>query len=422
MTSTLWRRVGERPQPLIRSLLLLAVAVGFASVNLQAQTTAPTSVTTPKPKGPNPPPGSGFAGPNPSNFLPQPGGPGLPGAFPSGTLLPPGFDKGPPPLSPALLLNLQGATGLAQAFSLPPIDPKTPAKDLLPPAPKIKRIAGPFVSDDLSLVPEVEFESALARDNPNQATQHIANQIARVNHLNNKKHDLFMETLRGERADLAGLPMAMGDACRTRGERSKQFTLAVNLVRNTNPAQAGDGFWYQYQAQCLNQDRDTSIDRSCREAMVQARIAALMQMLAPLPASMRLGLVKYLSTLAHVDATRAIAKLSIFSPEDEIRQAAVDALKVRKEKDYTDVLLQGLRYPLPAVARRASDMLVKLERTDVIPQLLNVLEEPDPRCRCSRKLTRKRHRWCASWCASIITAIACFAMHRETPATCLRKR
>ena len=46
MTTTSCRRVGGRPQPLIRSLLLiLAVAVGFAAVNVQAQTTAPTTVT-----------------------------------------------------------------------------------------------------------------------------------------------------------------------------------------------------------------------------------------------------------------------------------------------------------------------------------------------------------------------------------------
>src|SRR5205823_12638656 len=34
-----------------------------------------------------------------------------------------------------------------------------------------------------------------------------------------------------ERADLSGLPFAMGDSCRTKGERSRQFTLAVATVR-----------------------------------------------------------------------------------------------------------------------------------------------------------------------------------------------
>jgi hypothetical protein len=262
----------------------------------------------------------------------------------------------------------------------------------LPVAPKVKQLVGPILGEDLSLIPEVEFEAAPAR-NPSgsgEAMQHIAQTIARINHLNAKKTDGFVETLRSNRADVAALPMAMGDACRTRGERSRQFTMALNTIRAANIVQNADAFWDQYQAVCLKEDRGQSgADRTLREHITQARVAALMQVLAPTPPSMRLGLVKYLSTLAHVDATRAIAKLSIFSSEEEIRQAAVDALKVRREKDYTDVLLQGLRYPWPAVARRASEVLTKLERTDLIPQLLDALEEADPRLPVVKEVDKK---------------------------------
>jgi hypothetical protein len=104
-----------------------------------------------------------------------------------------------------------------------------------------------------------------------------------------------------------------------------------------------------------------------------------MQVLAPEPPSFRQGLVKYLSGVAHAEATRALARLAIFSTEEEVRQSAVEALKVRRERDYTDVLVQGLRYPLPAVARRAADAIVKLERTDLIARLVDALDEPDPR-------------------------------------------
>jgi hypothetical protein len=37
----------------------------------------------------------------------------------------------------------------------------------------------------------------------------------------------------------------------------------------------------------------------------------------------RLGLVEYLAGVSHVDATKALARLAIFSPEDEVRKAAV---------------------------------------------------------------------------------------------------
>ena len=41
--------------------------------------------------------------------------------------------------------------------------------------------------------------------------------------------------------------------------------------------------------------------------------------------------------------------------------------------------MQGLSYPWPAVAKRSSEAIVKLERTDLIPQLLGVLDRPDAR-------------------------------------------
>jgi hypothetical protein len=121
-----------------------------------------------------------------------------------------------------------------------------------------------------------------------------------------------------------------------------------------------------------------------------ARIAALTQVLAPESPDLRLGLVKYLSAVARPEATRALAKMSIFSAEDEVRQAALDALKVRRERDYNDVLLQGLRYPWPAVARRAGEAVVKLERTDLVPQLIGMLDEPDPRSPVIRERDGKK--------------------------------
>ena len=103
------------------------------------------------------------------------------------------------------------------------------------------------------------------------------------------------------------------------------------------------------------------------------------------------GLVKYLSTASRTSkATEALARLAIFSAEDEVRQAALDALKVRRERDYTAILVQGLRYPLPVVARRAADVLVKLERTDLVTRLVDLLDEPDPRAPMTKEVDGKK--------------------------------
>jgi hypothetical protein len=351
----------------------------------------------------------------------------------------------PPPAPPSPTPELSGATlsgppPLRSPFQFK-IDPKTPLKDLLPTPPKVSKINGPLLADDLSRVPEVRFEALHGVAN-NEAMKQIAHQIAKINHLNDKKTDGFLEALRGERLDLHGLPFAMGDACRTKGERSKQFALAVAMVRRALPAtlqqtsgnilsvnrstsfssftsglrpmptpapqQASppvqppapsvvaerpptENFWEKYQTLCAQEDKTIAqLDRTRRECVTVARIAALMQVLAPMSPAMRLGLVKYLSTVSHVEATQALAKLAIFSSEEEIRKIAIDALKVRRERDYTSVLVHGMNYPWPAVARRAAEAVAKLERTDMVPQLIEMLEQPDPRAPVVQKIKQKR--------------------------------
>src|SRR5205085_1803797 len=82
-----------------------------------------------------------------------------------------------------------------------------------------------------------------------------------------------------------------------------------------------------------------------------------MQMLAPQPAGLRSGLVGHLAKIDNADATRALAKLAVFAPEDSVRLPAVEALKNRNKNDYTAILLEGLDYPWPAVAERAADAI-----------------------------------------------------------------
>jgi hypothetical protein len=352
----------------------------------------------------------------------------------------------------------------------------TPLKKLLP-APPSKKTAAPMAAEELSQVPEVEFQAQWAKDRPaNEAMKEIAHQIAKINHVNAKKSDGFMEALRDARSDLAGLPFAMGDACRTKGERSREFAHAVAMVRaalggdvvqqsmavanpptpapfaakpvppapqppprkakpavpHPEPARlppvaeepnlvndtagdleatqvffanttavgfvkvarnrpSADKFWEQYQSACAKQDKTSpAVDRDRCEHVTLARIAALMQVLAPESPAMRLGLVKYLAGISHPEATRALARLGIFSAEDDIRQAAIDALKVRRERDYTDVLLQAFRYPWPAAARRAAEALVKLERSDLVPKLVGLLDEPDPRAPVLKQVNDKQ--------------------------------
>jgi hypothetical protein len=312
-----------------------------------------------------------------------------------------------------------------QRFSFK-ILPNTPTKTLLPTPPQAKPITGPVLTDDISKIPEAEFQARPEKIAGNtKLTEQTAYQLAKMHHMNAKKTDAFMSALLESREDLAGLPFVMGGACRTAGERTKQFTAAVATVRQAlannqvvavsttalpnAPVQLGGftpvpqqplpattgvpqpvqqvvtvanvaNFWTTYTNLCNQEDANRPrADKDLREHITLARMAALTQMLAPESAEIRLGLVKYLTGVPHVEATRQLARMAIFSPEEEIRAAAIEALKVRREKDYTDVLVKGLRYPWPAVAKRSADAISKIGRTDLVPELIAVLEETDPR-------------------------------------------
>jgi len=73
-----------------------------------------------------------------------------------------------------------------------------------------------------------------------EAMETIAHSIAKINHLNAKKHDGFMLAMIEQRPDLRGLPFLMGDECRTREEQAKVFAFMACITpkkcgKNRNP-------------------------------------------------------------------------------------------------------------------------------------------------------------------------------------------
>jgi hypothetical protein len=115
-----------------------------------------------------------------------------------------------------------------------------------------------------------------------------------------------------------------------------------------------------------------------------------MQILAPESVELRLGLIKYLAGIPNVEATKALARMAIFSQEVEVRNAACDSLKVRPGEDYTDILLKALRYPWPAVAKRSSEAIARMGRSDLLSDLVAVLDQDDPRMPTSRTVEGKQ--------------------------------
>ncbi len=296
------------------------------------------------------------------------------------------------------------------------LDPQTPVKELLPPAPAASVAPAPWLVRELTGVPEILFqvpepvavdplanpktpaEQQKMMDARDKAMERTAYTIARINHLNQKGPDHFLTLLRQHRPDLDGLPFIMGDACRQSTLTSKAFAAGVSAVHEartgrSQPAEpeppkspgtekAAEEFWGNYR---IVASRSGEMPAHCAVRHTAAQVAALMQMLAPEDMAMRRGLVKYhLAGVETAEATRALAQVAIFSFEPEVRKPALVALRNRRKTDensrlVADVLLAGLRHPWPAVAQNAGDAVAQLGRKDLLPQLVALLDEPDPR-------------------------------------------
>lgn len=275
----------------------------------------------------------------------------------------------------------------------------TPVKDLMPVTPKSLPDVLAVPGDDLMQVPEVSFQQHLeAPKKPGvhfmQTMQEMGQTTAKIRHVNQKSVDGYLKALLQNRQDLAGLSFLMGEDCKMKKEAVNDFKLGLDVLRislkQTVPAGAqalvqldattAALFWNTYQDQWTNIVKKTLVKHPFHHEHINAaHLAGLTQVLMPESSPMRQGLAKYLGSVPTVEATRALAKMAIYSPEKEVRQEALKVLKVRREKDYTDILVAGLKYPWPVVAQRAGEALVQLECNSVVPQLVDMIDDADPR-------------------------------------------
>jgi hypothetical protein len=231
----------------------------------------------------------------------------------------------------------------------------------------------------LADVPEVSIEDDHSAKLPaGEAFEHVAHLIEKINHVNKNKTDAYMEALIKHRTDVRGLPFAMGDSCRLTAEESRLFKAELERLR---PAMANPA------AMAQNLPNASATNEPIW--MVKARIAALVQVVEPEGPELGRQMVKYLASLSHIDATRALARIAISAEDDEMRSKAVDALAVRRDADYDEILINGLNYPFPAVAERSKDAIVKMKRLDLAPKLVAMLDRPDPRAPQTKEIDGK---------------------------------
>jgi sugar lactone lactonase YvrE len=208
--------------------------------------------------------------------------------------------------------------------------------------------------------------------------------VAQTAHAQGKKFDGAPLVLK-QRTDLAGLSFRMGDACTISPDaaghlqggslalRAALFDAAQTTATRGGTALSGDTRPdpARFSACLATGERNQQWQRP--EA-----VPALQQLLMAENQHIRLVLV---DQLAHIDGPRAsvaLAQRALFDLNPEVRQAALEALRGRPKDEYCQVLLDGLLYPWPVVADHAAEALVVLDLRDTVPNLIGLLDAPDP--------------------------------------------
>jgi HEAT repeat protein len=260
----------------------------------------------------------------------------------------------------------------------------------LTPAPPPVRYPHKHASEEdfrvlLARVPEVGLEPPGASV-PTRvgARNRLENQAKEIHGQTAHDADAFVRYLEEVRADLAGLPFLKGKDCRlekgprgnwallSRGIRSalaraELSGLSASRGRTEEEIRAVKQFWAGFERGRM---RDLLMEPEA--------VPALQQMLQTEPTSLRASLVERLEKMTGKAASSALARRAVFDLDWGIRKEALAALSKRPAADYAPVLVEALRYPWVPAAQRAAEAIAALKLKELVPELIDLLEEPDP--------------------------------------------
>ncbi len=181
------------------------------------------------------------------------------------------------------------------------------------------------------------------------------------------------------RPDLASLPLRSGASCQLPVRAAGNLAVLsrkLNAYIDTLAPKKLDGTRVVSTnlEQLLNEEKRGKRPEWLRVEAVPAMLQILMHQDKPL----RRLLVDLLAQIKETTATNALVRRALFDLDPDIRAAARAALKGRNPADYRPVLLKALRYPWAPAAWHAAEALVALEDSQSVPNLVTLLDQPDP--------------------------------------------
>ncbi len=105
-------------------------------------------------------------------------------------------------------------------------------------------------------------------------------------------------------------------------------------------------------------------------------VPTLVQMLMAENKPIRFLLVVMLARNPSREASVALAQRALFDLSAEVREAAVRALRPRPFEEFRDTFWEGLHYPWAPANDHAAEALVALHATEVVADLISLLDQP----------------------------------------------
>jgi hypothetical protein len=175
------------------------------------------------------------------------------------------------------------------------------------------------------------------------------------------------------RDDLAGLPLRRGRACRLSPPVAARFDQCAAELRG----KASD-------AEAL---RALTAHTKADQWLTPQDVPVLMQVLMAEASPVREVLVERLAYIKGLVATAALAQIALFDLHPKVRERAVRQLARRPAAYSQAALLRGFEHPWTVVADHAAEAVVALRMKRAVPDLVRLLERPDPRVAYSKDNT-----------------------------------
>jgi hypothetical protein len=181
------------------------------------------------------------------------------------------------------------------------------------------------------------------------------------------------------RADLKGLPFSARSDCQLREQQAKILQQVSQSIRDAM------GHAFRKSEEPVNLRGRVEDEAGVIKALdstarlySKVRFPYLVQAFGPQGPRVRQRLIELLADWNDEESSRLLARIAVFDLSPDVRVRAIEALKKRRLEQSRDVFLKGLRYPWPPAADHAAEALVTLDDRAALPELVKLLDMPDP--------------------------------------------